>query len=1069
MFSTKFLYRLVLIFSVVLVPSHWKYEQDDYSTPHEPCLVRLPSAADHVCPSESQSCRNDQLSPTAALGIRQVHNPPSIQLLIELNIVQGVVVDKASCLPIQLLQDDRNVQNLEYSNQLDIEKFYIDVFREWLKGSGYTATWRTLIEVLNRCKLKELANNLLFAVSEDVIDKEPFPFSHSLEIASFVQWLKQKYTLESVVDSPLLRRFGFYESMRFVNLTFKDAANEYKSAHKFSMNWFLYQVNKLQKLMVISGNPGSGKTTLMHYLAKKWAEGRVLRSCQILLLIHLGDCKKEYKSLKDVLKDTEYNGHTNTDQIANLIQDSHGKGACFLLDAYDEKFVKRDFLEKLINLNHLPHSLRIVTSRSAFANNLKLEVHIKVVGFSEKYIDSYVSQLPQVIQNSLLHLWSQHSLIKLTCQSPLYLSLIVYIVASEETLTSGTKTSVYVGVLNSLMAHYQGIHHQWNAGSLRECIMKKPPCSDNMLCCAFRTLQRIAFDMLFSKREYFEMEEFSLHMSIKSLSIVSIHPISHDNVTYSFAHPTFTDFFAALYLTTLPQEKRLFYITKYRDKIFVWQLFFGLMGRFYIKDVDTVSLLLKRYVSHHGFLMKSVCRQYCFTESKVIFTRSRLETILELEWTAEDHKEILISTGIVTNYSMYIFDRYRGEIGFSSLLKNVLEVVAVHKLCYHVAFDFMITIEDWTLKLNKNHLDVLQKLNNNSEFDSAALPKTISITSLGLDYTFPRRRLRVHNFKNFPHLSQLCIRRAHSMNGKDLVSATDLRVLELSARNIDDNMYKALQALSNVNYLDVRGASFNYGAVHSFTSLQTLGFEVTSPVRGIHLSGVLKKPSELRSLTLSRLNCEEIPAILYDLNELKELHIHNSDLNDCTDILVHHLRQQKGLKILEITDFKMKFQKLAKILPQFSSLQVLCLQRIGLTDKDISMLSSALKDIKSLNSLTLESKFITDKSIKTVVDVLKSKSHEDFHSLDLTYDYVGKNIKDFSALAQLSQLRFLAIYPKHYKNKDTIVKVLQSLTQLKDLRWTTMSLQTDEAIDTLIEVMNNLTNIRIQLVETMYT
>ena len=53
------------------------------------------------------------------------------------------------------------------------------------------------------------------------------------------------------------------------------------------------------------------------------------------------------------------------------------------------------------------------------------------------------------------------------------------------------------------------------------------------------------------------MEESSLHASIKSLSIVSVHPVSHNEVTYSFVHRTFD---AALHFTTLSQDEQLFYI-----------------------------------------------------------------------------------------------------------------------------------------------------------------------------------------------------------------------------------------------------------------------------------------------------------------------------------------------------------------------------------------------------------------------------------------------------------------------------------------------------------------------------
>ena len=117
------------------------------------------------------------------------------------------------------------------------------------------------------------------------------------------------------------------------------------------MDQFSHLMNKLEhEVMIITGEPGSGKTTLMRYLAKEWAEGRILQFCQIVLLVHLGTCKKEYKTLSDLL---ECAGHEDVKQVAQIILGNHGKEACFLLDAYDEKSTNGDFVDSLVNSNDL--------------------------------------------------------------------------------------------------------------------------------------------------------------------------------------------------------------------------------------------------------------------------------------------------------------------------------------------------------------------------------------------------------------------------------------------------------------------------------------------------------------------------------------------------------------------------------------------------------------------------------------------------------------------------------------------------------------------------------------------
>ena len=71
--------------------------------------------------------------------------------------------------------------------------------------------------------------------------------------------------------------------MPFLEVVMKD---EY--GNELSLNDLVGILSGKPGHFVITGNPGSGKTTLMGYLAKEWAEERVLKSCEILFHIYLG-------------------------------------------------------------------------------------------------------------------------------------------------------------------------------------------------------------------------------------------------------------------------------------------------------------------------------------------------------------------------------------------------------------------------------------------------------------------------------------------------------------------------------------------------------------------------------------------------------------------------------------------------------------------------------------------------------------------------------------------------------------------------------------------------------------
>ena len=1011
--------------------------------------------------------KDDPLSSTMTASVVHktlISKPPSLILLQDLKIIEKVAVDE--CLPIHLLNDEfgEKIRVIRRDNEHSVTAFSSGVFQSWLSGSGrQPATWKTLVAVLRECKLNTLATFITGTMNKDVMNLEPLPYSNSLEITGFIEWLKQKYLLESVVDSPLLRRFGFYNEMKFVNLTFiSDTGGK-----RFMMDRFLHQVNEFHhrdRLMVITGDPGSGKTTLMRYLAREWAEGKVLQSCQILFLIHLGDCTKEYKSLSDLLKSTEYDDYGNIEQISKMIGDEHGKGTCFLLDAYDEKLVKRDFLDKLINLNRLPLSKCIVTSRPSFANKLKHGVGIKVIGFDEKYFESYVSQLPEEIKTSIHHLWSNHTGVKEACQSPLYLSLMIYMVALDpkHEFPSSSMTQLYLGVMDSLLVHYQYLHHKWNARSLRNCVTKRTHCSEDMLCCAFTTLQRIAFDMVFKDVDHFEIEEPSIYESIKNLSIVSIHPVSHDMVTYMFTHRTFAEFFAAFHITTLPNNEVLFYITRYRHENVVWPFFFGLMGKYFKENVTTISTVFKRYIS--GSYPKStvgdVCYQYCNAKNQVALTHSIISVIQELGWMNED---FYASTGIVVNSSVIIQYGDLDTSDFVLLLKYIFKVSTVHKLCYRKSGFAMITVEDWTLKINQIHLEfILAKLETDNFHKFAvpvvALPETTSITSIcyRMESLFPFK----HWFLELlPHSRQICLVEGLVTSLCPTVGQNDLKVYSIS-----DSAYKTLLTLPNVSDLAIHsfGKIFKYDVLSSFSSLQTLELNLAfhGSITDLQLSGILRKPGELHTLKLHHLPCDGIPIYLSGLTELKHVHIDRSNLSECTDNFLYCLSRNRWLITLEITRSEIEVLKLVEILPMFTFLEELRLEYTGLSDSDIRVLSLALANLTRLSSLSLGSEFITDASVRMLANSLNSDSHQSFCKLRLLYNYIGKYDSDFSSLSRLSYLTHLSIQAiMQYENLFDIVKVFQSLTQLTYLCWSSYSL-TDEEKDHLIKTLNNLTELR---------
>ena len=468
--------------------------------------------------------------------------------------------------------------------------------------------------------------------------------------------------------------------------------------------------------------------------------------------------------------------------------------------------------------------------------------------------------------------------------------------------------------------------------------------------------------------------------------------------------------------------------------------------------------------------MDSICTHYCVPENLVVLTPAKLETIRELGWTAKDYERTYVSTQIVVNSSVAVYvpefsyykRRYQ-DVDFMTLQVYILEFAAVHKLCYFRPINSILIFEDWTHKLNKTHLDFIQQNIGSMEYGGhrLVLPEitpNVTVTTLSFNCFKLQTEYKSDIVKYVQHLSRFCFRSSY---------------IEARFALKEINIYGILQALM---LMDFR-------TLNSYTSVQALGFQPFAENTAIfQLSSQLKKPSELHTLKISSLQCKSVAAFLHGLTELKHLHVHQSKLCGCTCDLLHHIRQMKRLVTLDISDSEVEVQEIVNALPLFIYIQELHLRNVSLTDNDVSIISIALKNLRSLKSLSLSSESMTDASVKTLVSALNSPYHRNFHSLYLSYNYVGGNKDDFLTLAQLTGLRSLRIEPlKEFKNIHEIVKVFTPLTELKHIQFTMYTKKTRaqchddndwmllmEAKDRLIEAVNNLTGLQYLAFDDIY-
>ncbi len=149
---------------------------------------------------------------------------------------------------------------------------------------------------------------------------------------------------------------------------------------------------------------------------------------------------------------------------------------------------------------------------------------------------------------------------------------------------------------------------------------------------------------------------------INQLSFVGVAsvPGSESRVKYTFSHPTFLEFFAALHLTTLALNEQLAFITAYQylsQGSYVGKLYFqkdwtrfmyvefyiGLVGDKFHYNTSAATPFLKQL-----FLKSSVNSRLCFTYKWVEDT---------IGWTTQQYRNVIDSV-FEANYSMCAYHSF---------------------------------------------------------------------------------------------------------------------------------------------------------------------------------------------------------------------------------------------------------------------------------------------------------------------------------------------------------------------------------------------------------------------------
>ena len=450
----------------------------------------------------------------------------------------------------------------------------------------------------------------------------------------------------------------------------------------------------LEKVILVEGAPGVGKSTFAWELCRRWERGEIAQQYRLVLLLRLRDDRiSKAQNLRDLLYHPK---DSVCDAVEENVIDTFGDKCLIILEGFDELpdtcRMESSLFLNLINGQLLPLATILVTSRPWAASALldmchhNIFKHIEILGFTETQIEKYVQSTftdeknpekdpmqEKDIEDTMTYI-AKYPQIKACMYIPLNSAIVVSVYKESKAgrcILPKTLTDLYYALTQTLLLRYLRGHPVHKKIRHIQSFEKDLPQEvyEQLL-----EISEIAYNGIYTDwGDSVQLIYSDLPPTFETLGLMQavsqMYVTQGVNVSHNFLHLTVQEFLAALHISNMPPDKQLKQFKRHKEGQFgvVLRFLAGLTKLLNISLEQRRALLDKPHsISEEDATYTQMKSDVSASVHHVNWMFEAHSSVHDVNWMFEAHSSDVIKTWLEDKTVEFKFPRQMSPLEYYS-------------------------------------------------------------------------------------------------------------------------------------------------------------------------------------------------------------------------------------------------------------------------------------------------------------------------------------------------------------------------------------------------------------------